>query len=71
MLKSWTTCVRCWSSREFPRSYSMEFRGPEKIYLPIPGLPRKGVHQLFACAVRYPPPPCPDGALCSAGHAGR
>ena len=26
----------------------------EKIYLPIPGLPKKGVNQLFACAVRYP-----------------
>ena len=39
---------------EFPRSYSIDFRGPEKIYLPIPGLPRKGVNQLFACAVRYP-----------------
>ena len=39
---------------EFPHSYSIEFRGPEKIYLPIPGLPKKGVHQLFACAVRYP-----------------
>ena len=39
---------------EFPRSYSIEFRGPEKIYLPIPGLPKKGVHQLFACAVQYP-----------------
>ncbi|OUN75897.1 hypothetical protein B5G12_02210 [Faecalibacterium sp. An58] len=39
---------------EFPRSYSIEFRGPEKIYLPIPGLPRKGDNQLFACAVRYP-----------------
>lgn len=38
----------------FPRSYSIEFRGPEKVYLPIPGLPRKGVNQLFACAVRYP-----------------
>ena len=38
----------------FPRSYSIEFRGPEKIYLPIPGLPRKGINQLFACAVRYP-----------------
>ena len=24
---------------EFPHSYSIEFRGPEKIYLPIPGLP--------------------------------
>ena len=32
---------------EFPRSYSIEFRGPEKIYLPIPGLPKKGVHQLL------------------------
>ena len=39
---------------EFPRSYSIEFRGPEKIYLSIPGLPKKGVNQLFACAVRYP-----------------
>lgn len=39
---------------EFPRSYSVEFRGKEKLYLPIPGLPRKGVHQLFACAVRHP-----------------
>ena len=39
---------------EFPRSYSVEFRGPEKLYLPIPGLPKKGVNQLFACAVRYP-----------------
>ena len=39
---------------EFPRSYSVEFRGPEKIYLPIPGLPKKGVNQLFACAVQRP-----------------
>ena len=39
---------------DFPRSYSIEFRGPEKIYLPIPGLPKKGVNQLFACAARYP-----------------
>ena len=39
---------------DFPRSYSVEFRGPEKIYLPIPGLPKKGVNQLFACAARYP-----------------
>ena len=39
---------------DFPRSYSVEFRGPEKNYLPIPGLPKKGVNQLFACAVQYP-----------------
>ena len=39
---------------EFPRSYSMEFRGKEKLYLPIPGLPKKGVNQLFACAVQHP-----------------
>lgn len=38
----------------FPDSYSVEFRGVEKIYLPIPGLPKKGINQLFACAVRYP-----------------
>ena len=39
---------------EFPCSYSVEFRGKEKIYLPIPGLPKKGVNQLFACAVQHP-----------------
>ena len=39
---------------EFPRSYSVEFRGKEKIYLPIPGLPKKGVNQLFAYAVQHP-----------------
>ena len=39
---------------DFPRSYSVEFRGPEKNYLPISGLPKKGVNQLFACAVQYP-----------------
>ena len=39
---------------EFPRSYSVEFRGKEKLYLPIPGLPQKGVNQLFACAVQHP-----------------
>ena len=39
---------------EFPRSYSVECRGKEKIYLPIPGLPKKGVNQLFACAVQHP-----------------
>ena len=39
---------------EFPRSYSVECRGKEKIYLPIPGLPKKGVNQLFAYAVQHP-----------------
>ena len=39
---------------EFPCSYSVEFRGKEKIYLPIPGLPKKGVNQFFACTVQYP-----------------
>ena len=38
---------------EFPRSYSLEFRGKEKRYLPIPGLPKKGINQLFACAVQH------------------
>lgn len=38
----------------FPRSYSVEFRGKGKLYLPIPGLPKKGVNQLFACAVQHP-----------------
>ena len=42
------------AQEEFPRSYSVEFRGKEKLYLPIPGLPKKGVNQLFACAVQHP-----------------
>ena len=39
---------------DFPRSYAVEFKGPEKSYLPITGLPKKGVNQFFACAVQYP-----------------
>ncbi|HJK69192.1 MAG TPA: DUF6138 family protein, partial [Methanocorpusculum sp.] len=42
------------SQEDFPRSYAVEFKGPEKRYLPITGLPKKGVNQLFACAVQYP-----------------
>jgi hypothetical protein len=38
----------------FPRSYAVDFRSPEKNWLPIRGLPKKGVHQLFANAVRWP-----------------
>ena len=41
-------------SAEFPRSYSIDFRSPEKNYLPIKKLPKKGVNQLFANAVGYP-----------------
>lgn len=40
--------------KDFPESYSVIFKGPEKQYLPIRGLPKKGIHQLFACAVRFP-----------------
>ena len=39
---------------DFPRSFSVEYRGKDKRYLPIPGLPKKGINQLFACAVQYP-----------------
>ena len=39
---------------DFPRSYAVEFKGPEKIYLSITGLPKKGINQLFAGAVQYP-----------------
>ena len=46
--------VELLESGRFPRSYAVEFRGPVKEYLPCKGLPRKGVNQLFACAVRYP-----------------
>lgn len=37
----------------FPGSYSIDFRSPEKNYLPIKGLPKKGINQLFANAVKY------------------
>ena len=46
--------VRLLTTTNFPRSYALEFRGPTKTYLPIKGLPKKGVHQLFACAAAYP-----------------
>ena len=42
------------SQEAFPRSYSVEFKGPEKRYLPITGLPKKGIHQLCAWAALYP-----------------
>ena len=41
-------------SADFPRSYSIDFRSPEKNYLPIRKIPKKGVNQLFANAVKYP-----------------
>lgn len=46
--------IRLLSGTDFPRSYAIEFRGPTKTFLPIKGLPKKGVHQLFACAAAYP-----------------
>jgi hypothetical protein len=39
---------------DFPRSYAIDFRSPNKNFLPVRGLPKKGVHQLFADASRYP-----------------
>lgn len=38
---------------DFPRSYSIDFRSPVKNYIPIKGLPKKGVNQLFANAICY------------------
>lgn len=38
----------------FPKSYAIEFKSPEKNYLPIKKLPKKGINQLFANAVLYP-----------------
>lgn len=38
---------------EFPRSYAIDFRSPGKNWLPVKGLPKKGVHQLFANAVQW------------------
>lgn len=42
------------TTTDFPRTYALEFRGPTKTYLPIKGLPKKGVHQFFAAAAAYP-----------------
>ncbi|KWE62918.1 hypothetical protein WL77_24435 [Burkholderia ubonensis] len=39
---------------DFPRSHEIAFRSPAKHYLPVKGLPKKGVHQLFANATGYP-----------------
>ena len=38
----------------FSHSYSIEFKGQNKIYLPIKKLPKKGVNRLFANAILYP-----------------
>ena len=38
---------------DFPRSYSIDCRSPEKNYLPIKKLPKKGINQLFANAVQH------------------
>lgn len=38
----------------FPASYSIKFSSPDKKWLPIKSLPKKGVHQLFANAVNWP-----------------
>lgn len=46
--------VELLTTTDFPRSYAIEYRGPSKTYLPIKGLPKKGVHQLFASAAAYP-----------------
>jgi len=39
---------------DFPCSYSIDFRSPEKNVLPIKGLTKRGVHHFFANAARYP-----------------
>ncbi|MDR1130646.1 MAG: DUF6138 family protein [Prevotellaceae bacterium] len=44
----------CLLETDFPRSYSINFRSQDKNFLPIKGLPKKGVHRLFANAMRYP-----------------
>jgi len=38
----------------FPKSYAVNFRSPEKHWLPVKGLPKKGVHHLFAGAAQWP-----------------
>ncbi|MDJ0364886.1 DUF6138 family protein [Hymenobacter sp. H14-R3] len=38
---------------DFPRSYTIEFSAHKKHWLPIKGLPKKGVNALFGNAVRY------------------
>ena len=38
----------------FSHSCAIEFKGQNKIYLPIKKLPKKGVNQLFANAIIYP-----------------
>jgi len=38
----------------FPCSYAVDFRSPQKNYLPIKKMPKKGINQLFANAIQYP-----------------
>ncbi|MDR2906297.1 MAG: DUF6138 family protein [Helicobacteraceae bacterium] len=38
---------------DFPKSYAVDFKSSEKKFLPIPRLPKKGIHQLFANAAQW------------------
>ena len=55
---------------EFPRSYSVEFRGPEKLYLPIPGLPKKGSQPALCLRCAVSQSASDYGAIRSSGYAG-
>jgi hypothetical protein len=44
----------CLLETDFPRSYSINFRSRDKNFLPVRGLPKRGVNRLFANALRYP-----------------
>ena len=54
MGKSWTTCARCWSRRNFPAVTRWSSGGRRRFTCPFPACPKRGVNQLFACAVQHP-----------------
>ena len=54
---------------DFPRSYAVEFKGPEKSYLPITGLPKKGGKPALCLCRAVPRPPPPDGTVRPACYA--
>lgn len=46
--------IICLLTSGFPKSYEISFSSKKKEYLPIKGLPKRGVNKFFANAVKYP-----------------
>lgn len=69
MLKSWTTCARCWSRRNFPAVTRWSSVGRRRFTCPFPACPKRSQSALcLRCAA--PQSASSYGAIRSFGYAG-